>query len=64
MSDTMTAKAQKRNSNIAARIKQQKDKKAGIKTKSKGHTKTTSKSFSTRNKGRPGFEGGSRNKKK
>ncbi|GAA5823329.1 hypothetical protein JCM5353_008235 [Sporobolomyces roseus] len=62
---TISDKAAKRNSNLAARAKQAKDKKAGIKNKSSGtpKKKTSSKSFSSRSKGRPGFEGGSGRKK-
>lgn len=58
VSSTQTAKITKRNNNIAARVKQAKDKKSGIKTKSKS-VKTVSKSFASRGKGggRPGFEG-------
>ncbi|GAA5844882.1 hypothetical protein JCM3766R1_004380 [Sporobolomyces carnicolor] len=56
-------KAAKRNSNLAARAKAAKDKKAGIKAKSTStKKKTSSKSFSSRSKGRPGFEGGGRKK--
>lgn len=58
VSSTVTAKIAKRNNNIAARVKQAKDKKSGIKTKSKS-VKTVSKSFASRGKtgGRAGFEG-------
>ncbi|GAA5983738.1 hypothetical protein JCM5350_002377 [Sporobolomyces pararoseus] len=60
---TIADKAAKRNSNLAARAKAAKDKKAGIKSKSTTtKKKTSSKSFSSRNKGRPGFEGGGRKK--
>lgn len=57
VSSTQTAKIAKRNSNLAARVKQAKDKKAGIKTKSK-MVKTVSKAFANRDKsgGRPGFK--------
>lgn len=57
VSATITAKVTKRNNNMAARAKQVKDKKLGIKTKSKSAVKTVSKSFASRNKGRAGFEG-------
>ncbi|GAA6062739.1 hypothetical protein JCM10212_005942 [Sporobolomyces blumeae] len=60
---TIADKAAKRNANLAARAKAAKDKKAGIKSKSTStKKKTSSKSFSSRNKGRPGFEGGGRKK--
>ncbi|GAA6021847.1 hypothetical protein JCM11491_001545 [Sporobolomyces phaffii] len=60
---TIADKAAKRNSNLAARAKAAKDKKAGVKAKSTStKKKTSSKSFGTRNKGRPGFEGGGRKK--
>ena len=57
VSSTQTAKIAKRNSNLAARVKQAKDKKVGIKTKSK-MVKTVSKAFANRDKsgGRPGFK--------
>lgn len=45
---------------MAARAKQVKDKKAGIKVKTKTGNKTTSKSFSSR--GKPGFEGSKKKK--
>ncbi|GAA5938949.1 uncharacterized protein JCM15063_004373 [Sporobolomyces koalae] len=61
---TIADKAAKRNSNLAARAKAAKDKKAGIKAKSTtSKKKTSSKSFSSRSKGRPGFEGGGGRKK-
>ncbi|GAA5955477.1 hypothetical protein JCM21900_002062 [Sporobolomyces salmonicolor] len=53
---TVTDKVAKRNANMAARAKQAKDKKAGIKVKSSTKKKTSSKSFASRQKGRPGFK--------
>ncbi|SCV72116.1 BQ2448_4810 [Microbotryum intermedium] len=60
--DGIAAKVAKRNMNLAAREKQRKDKKMGIKTKSGAAPtrKTKSKNHAGRNKtgrGRPGFEG-------
>lgn len=61
---TIADKAAKRNSNLAARAKAAKDKKAGVKNKTAStKKKTSSKSFSSRSKGRPGFEGGGGRKK-
>lgn len=57
VSNTITAKVEKRNKNLAARVKQAKDKKSGIKVKSQA-VKTKSKAHAGRTKdGRPGFEG-------
>lgn len=62
VSTSINAKIAKRNANLAARVKQAKDKKAGIKTKTKS-VKTKSKSHAGRVKtgggggGRAGFEG-------
>ncbi|BGP40366.1 hypothetical protein JCM10449v2_004328 [Rhodotorula kratochvilovae] len=61
---TISDKVAKRNANLAARKQQAKDKKAGVKAKSKGTgKKVSSSSGKARSKGRPGFEGGGRKKK-
>lgn len=59
VSSTINAKVAKRNTNMAARVQQAKDKKAGVKTKKK-MIKTVSKSHAGRDKARPGFEGKSK----